>query len=262
MKSPLSIAKVVSALVLVTMSAPRAARAQIHNVQSILAVEAEEGLSGTLTASADWRTGNIAYLFLSAAPVARYRAGNHLGIAAVQIDQKTSGDTTIISRFFEHLRYRYKISDRLLGEVFAQNTFDQVRRLEIRALVGAGPKFEILAGKGYGLGLGVAYMLEYEQIKDDTLADAGTTDLAHRASSYLTGYYEIDEQLRLVETLYYQPKLTHPRDGRMLNEAQLVVTVTKRLSFATSFSIAYDSRPPRTVQRVDTALTSSVTFEL
>jgi putative salt-induced outer membrane protein YdiY len=255
------ILKAIAALAIVGVWSGDAA-AQIHNVQSILATEAEEGLSGSVTASADWRTGNVAYLFLSASPVARYRKGKHLGIALAKIDHKTSPDTTIISRFFEHVRYRYQISDRWLGELFAQHTFDQVRRLEIRTLLGGGPKVDLLKGDNYGLGLGVAYMLEFERIKRDMIADAGNTDLAHRGSSYLVGHYELDERVQVVETIYVQPKLTRFSDTRVLNESRLTTKLGSRLAFSTAFVLAYDTHPPLEIKRLDTALTSSITLEL
>lgn len=239
----------------------RPAAAGIVNVQSILATEAEEGLSGALTGSIDWRTGNTDYLFLSAAPVARYRAGDHLFIGILRADRKTSEGTELVSRLFEHGRYRYSFTDRLLGEVFAQHEFDEIRRLQVRALVGAGPKFDVFKGEGYSASFGVAYMLEYERLRDDMQVDAGTDDLQHRISSYLLGHYEIDDRLQLVETFYVQPRLTDPNDIRFLNDSTLVVSVTKKLSFNTTFNVSFDNAPPATIEKLDTALTSSVTYD-
>lgn len=236
--------------------------AGIYNVQSILATEAEPGLSGAISGSADWRTGNVDYLFLSATPLARYRSGKHLMIAIVRADHKTSGGADIISRFFEHLRYRYDLSDRLLGEVFAQHEYDAIKRLQLRALVGAGPKLEIINEPSYGLDLGSSYMLEYERLRDDAFADAGATDLQHRNSTYLVARYERDERVQLVDSMYVQPRLTDARDIRLLNESQLTFKLTKRLSFTTAFTIAYDSSPPDDIKKLDTALVSSLTFEL
>jgi putative salt-induced outer membrane protein YdiY len=238
------------------------ARAGIYNVQSILATEADPGLSGAISGSADWRTGNVDYLFLTATPLARYRSGKHLIIGLAEVNHKTSGGSKIISRFFEHLRYRYQISDRVLGEVFAQHEFDAIKRLKLRALVGAGPKLEIVSNKSFGIDLGVSYMLEYESLQDDGPPDSGATDLQHRNSTYLVGRYELDERVQLVETLYVQPRLTGARDLRVLNESQVTFKVTKRLSFTTALSIAYDSRPPDTIKKLDTALKSSLTLEL
>lgn len=238
------------------------AHAGIYNVQSILATEADPGLSGAISGSADWRTGNIDFLSLTASPVARYSSGDHLIIGMVNANHKTSNDSTIINRFFEHLRYRYQISDRLLAEVYGQHEFDGVKRLKLRALAGAGPKVEVLRHKSYGLDLGVSYMLEYEALQDDGPMDSGVTDLQHRNSTYLVGRYELDERVQFFETFYFQPRLTGASDYRILNESQISFSITKRLSFATALNISYDANPPDTIKKLDTALKSSLTFEL
>lgn len=239
----------------------RSARAGIVNVQSVLATEANEGLSGNLSGSLDWRTGNIDYLFVSASPVARVRMGDHLLIGIVRLERKSSQGTTLVSRTFEHLRYRYTINDWLLGEVFAQHEYDAIRRLQLRSLVGAGPKIDLFEGKGYGLAFGVAYMLEYERLRDDMEIDAGARDFQHRISSYLVGHYEIDDRLQVVGTTYAQPEITEPSDVRFLLESSLVVSLTKQLSLSNTFNVSYDSRPPATIEKVDTALITSVAYE-
>ncbi|MCP4447304.1 MAG: DUF481 domain-containing protein [Myxococcales bacterium] len=238
------------------------ANAGIYNMQSILATEADEGISGAISGSANWRRGNVDYLFLSATPLARYRVGNHLIIGMMRGDHKTSGGATIISNTLEHLRYRYTISDALLGEVFAQHEFNDVKRLNLRALVGAGPKATLVNGSSYALDVGVSYMLEYQRLQDDEFADAGNTDVQHRNSTYVTGHYQADDRVQLAESVYVQPRLTDASDIRLLSETQLTFKMTKRLSFTSSLTIAYDSRPPDAVKRLDTALSSSISFEL
>ena len=249
-------------LTLLLLAWPRVTTAGIYNMQSILATEADEGLSGAISGSADWRTGNVDYLFLSTTPLARYRSGDHLLIGMARGDRKTGGGATILSSTLEHIRYRYTISDALLGEAFAQHTYDAIKRLNLRALLGAGPMVTIVEGKSYGLNLGVAYMLEYEKLRDDDLADAAATQLQHRNSTYLTGHYEAKDRFQISESVYVQPRLTGASDIRLLSESQLTFKITERLSYTTSFTIAYDSRPPLSIKTLDTALQSSITFEL
>jgi putative salt-induced outer membrane protein YdiY len=246
----------------ITAAATPRAHAGIYNVQSILSSEADPGISGAISGSADWRTGNVDFVSLSATPVARYSSGDHLIIGIANANYKTSKGSTIISRVFEHLRYRYHISDRVLAEVYGQHEFDGIKRLKLRALAGVGPKVEVLRDKSYGLNLGVSYMLEYEELQNDGPADAGATDLQHRSSAYIVGRYELDDRVQFFETMYVQPRLTGASDYRILNDAQISFTITKRLSFATSFNISYDANPPETIKKLDTALKSSLTYEI
>jgi len=246
------------------------ADAGIVNVQSILASNAPEGVSGSITGSADWRTGNTNLLLLSAAPTARFRAGDHLVIALVQGDfgRTTVADQskTIMKKTFEHLRYRYTLTSRLLGEAFAQHTFDEFRRIELRVVAGAGPKYDFVQRAGVSAAVGVAYMLEYERV-DDAYRDSGDEQLVHRASSYLTGSYSLDDRVQLVETLYAQPRLTDFGDVRLLNDTSVVLKLTSKVSLTTSFNISYDSEPPEPIdpagveiETVDTALKTAISI--
>lgn len=249
------------ALLLLVVGSTMDAHAGIYNMQSTLATEPEEGVSGSISASADWRTGNIDYLQLTATPLARYHSGRHLVVGLASANRRTSDGNVIISRFFEHLRYRYDLSDNFLGEVFAQHEFDAVKRLELRALVGGGPKFNIVNSKSVNLDVGISYMFEYEKLQDDGNTDAGAIYIQHRNSTYLVASYQLDERVKLVESAYLQPKLTDFADLRIQSESELMFKLTDSLSFSSSFTLAYDAKPPNTIQKLDTALKSTISYE-
>lgn len=252
-----------AALLLAVMSGP--AEAQIKNVQSALATDVPDGVSGNFGGSLDWRTGNISFLSLAASASVRVREGKNLLIGLVDMGRKSSDGNLIFGRTFEHIRYRYLLEDWVLLEAFAQHTFDARKRLSIRMVGGFGPKVDIHEGKRFGVGVGVAYMYELEQLSvvddDPSVTDSGTNDTAHRLSSYLVGHYELGERLQLVETFYVQPRLDDFDDTRLLNQSSLVVKATDKLSLATTFTLAFDNRSPQTVDKTDTALQTTLTFE-
>lgn len=251
---------VLSIALIAAVAAP--AHAGIQNVQSALATETKEGFSGNLTGSMEWRTGNISFLSMALGGSARIREGKNLLIGLVNLGRKSSDGDLIFGRTFEHMRYRYLLNDWLLLEAFAQHEYDAKRRLNFRALGGFGPKADILEGDGYRVGGGVAYMYELEQLSvAEGTADSGTNDTAHRLSSYLVGSYEYSDRLQLVETFYVQPRLTDAADTRLLSESSMVVRATKKLSLTTSFTVAYDNRTPETVEKTDTALQTTLTYE-
>lgn len=279
MATPAMIATLTELAVLAAVIAwPVPGQAGIINIQSILATEAEEGLSGSVTGSLDWRAGNSERLTTSLATMARYKTGKHLIIGLARGDLFRNGDGTVERNTFEHARYRYSIDTRLLGELFVQHEFSEVRRLDLRALVGIGPKVDILRDERFYVSLGVAYMLEYEHLQDQWKVDADADDtedtvLNHRLSSYVTASYELDEdRMAVTQTLYVQPRITDPADVRLLGESQLTVNLTRRLSLTTSFVLALDSKPPvqdstvpaaerePDVEPYDTTLKSAITY--
>lgn len=246
----------------------RPAAADIVNVISVISVAPEEGLTGSLTGAIDARRGRVSRLVVSAAPVLRYRHHSHLFITygSGEYDQ----DNETVNRLFGHMRYRYRVTPRVIGEVFTQHETNPGVEQAYRGLVGAGPLFNLLERKHGRVALGVAYMLEYERIEDElpegVVCPPGCTadpGLQHRISSYLTANYQLDTNLQLVETLYVQPLVTDPAsDFRLLNDIQIAVLVTKYLSFNTTLSWIYDRAPNPTIyEHYDITLKSALTVQ-
>jgi hypothetical protein len=253
-----------AALVVMTLlcAVPEQAHAQIVNVQGLVGQDLPEGFSGQLDASGDWRTGNTELLLVSGAATLRYKAGDHLVFAMARGAYARVGDDQILGNVFEHLRYRWKLTPRWTAEAFAQHEFDEFRRLQLRALVGAGPRLTLLEDKRAGLIVGVAYMFETEKYDDKAgTGDAGASHQHHRLSSYVLFTSAINEVVSFAETVYYQPKIDHPQDFRVLNETLLQVKLSDRFSFKTAFVLAHDSTPPQTVKATDTALQTGLSYK-
>lgn len=246
-----------------TSGADGRAHAGIVNVQSALATEAKEGVSGSVTGSVDWQTGNRERLLFRLAPVIRLRAGKHLLIGMANGDYLRENDDL---RVFEHLRYRYQFNKRWIGEVFAQHEYNEKRLLLLRALVGMGVRYQILDCKKTQIGVGVAYMAEYEVLKED--ADFGPVPeyesplFNNRLSSYITGSYEVDDRVQLAQTLYVQPLITDLADIRLFSESAVTLRITKALLFRTSLVLSYDHKPPDYggVKPLDSTLLSSIVY--
>ena len=243
-------------LVLVT---PREAAAQIVNVQGLFdETTAPLGVSGGAELSLDWRTGSTNLLVVRGAVLGQWRTEKHTVLGVVRGEYGYAQDTLIVSKVLEHVRYRYRFTDWLAGETFLQHELDAFRRLRLRALAGAGPRFTLWSSEGSSLILGVAAMLELEQLRFDNLPDAGQQTVDVRMSSYVLGRVKLSDNLSFVETLYVQPKLTQFSDIRVLNDSLLALDINKHLTFSTGFVLTFDSAPPATVSRFDTQLRSSL----
>jgi putative salt-induced outer membrane protein YdiY len=259
-------AALLALLAVALLAWPRAAHAQIVNVQSLLGQDVAEGFSGNLDAGADWRTGNTELLLVQGAATLRYKHEDHLVFAIVRGAYSRVGtgadEEQIIGNTFEHLRYRWKLTPRLTAEAFGQHEYDEFRRLQLRALVGVGPRVTLSEQKSAGLVVGVAYMFEYQELdrKVDAI-DAGRTESTSRLSSYLMFTSALNEVVTFVDTVYYQPSLERAGDFRVLDETQLQVKLTEHFTFKTAFVLAHDSAPPLTVESTDTALQTGVSFK-
>jgi len=247
-------------LVVMGVLAPgREAAAQIVNVQALFdEATAPMGLSGGVDLSLDWRTGSTNLIATRVLASGQWRTPTHTVLAVGRGEYNFAKDELLVSRFLEHLRYRYRLSDWLSVEAFAQHELDAFRRLLARALVGAGPRFTLWSTEEASLVFGAALMGEYEQLRRDGEVDAGTERLDPRLSSYALGRVKLAQNMSLVETLYVQPRLTRLADLRILNETLLVVTPNARFTFSLGFIITYDAEPPATVSPLDTQLRTAL----
>jgi hypothetical protein len=237
------------------------AHAQIVNVQALIGDDPEPGLSGSVEAGADYRRGNVDLVLARAAATARYRRGDDLVFAIVKGEYGRTGEPsqTFVSKVFEHLRYRRVLTSILTAEAFAQHEGDRFRRLRVRALVGAGPRVRLAGDATWTLHGGVAYMLEYEQLSDDALAEAAARGFAHRLSAYLVGHLAVNEHVTASATGYLQPRVDRVRDVRLLGEAALAAALTTRLAFKTALAVARDSEPPPEIEKTDVSVQSTLT---
>lgn len=230
------------------------AGAQIVNVQPLLAKhEMRPGLGLALESALDWRTGNTSLLLFSANLVTRYRHGRHhlflLGHAELGIK---SGER-FLSKDLEHLRYRVEVTRGFDLETFVQHDRDEFRRSALRVVWGFGPRLRIIMTRRYEVAVAAAYLGEYQQIRQDEQPDAGATRLMHRISTYATFVIRLG-RFSLAETVYAQPRIGLPEDVRLLEETELLGSITEHLSLKIAWTLAYDNVPPIAVQPLDTGV--------
>ena len=241
---------------------PLSAPAQIVNVQARFAGEPEPGLHGAMEASLDWRTGSQEYLAVRGGLTGTANYGNHLFLALGQGEHGLSSGERTLSRTLEHLRYRYRIHDHLFAEAFVQHEYNAFRRLQLRGLAGAGPRFLLVREKVFTAAVGVALMIEREELGHDDLPDAGRVTTDARFSSYVVGQLQLMENLTVAQTLYVQPRADRFSDVRLLNETAITARANPRVGLTLGLLLFYDRAPPAGVPRLDSQLRTAlaVTF--
>jgi putative salt-induced outer membrane protein YdiY len=238
------------------LAAPSSASAQIVNVQGALAGDIEPGWSGKLTGTLDWRTGNTDLVQVGGSASVTYRCGPRLALAILRAEYGEGNGTKLSQKTFEHLRGRQELGGRWLWEAFGQHEYDAFRRLSVRALAGTGPAVRLIKTGKTRLLAGVAYMFELERLdRRAGVSDAGKQSIAHRASTYLTGAFALDEdRVTASQTLYVQPRLDDPSDLRLLSETSITTKLSSRLTLTNRLVIAHDASPPDQIEKLDSAL--------
>ena len=143
----------------------------------------------------------------------------------------------LVNKGYLHARYNYEWSKTITPEVFGQAQYNSVQRIDLRTLLGAGPRFRIHDNDTLEAYFGTLYMYEYENIGDST---AYLT--AHRSSSYLSLNYFVSDIFSISNITYYQPSLVDFADFRVSTETSLNIYLNKRFTIRILYSLLYDSR--------------------
>jgi hypothetical protein len=238
-----------------TMAAP--AHGQIVNVQSLVGRAVQDGWTGNAALSGDWLAGNSRLRAGSATATQYWRGGPWLGLLTVAgaygIKGSATGwqETPFQQKIFEHGRLRRQLSDHLSAEAFVQHEYDRWRRLELRALVGGGLRWDGHPIDGLALAAGLSLMGQAEQLLSPKAGDPLGLVYELRLSSYLSGALELSKNAAVSATLYAQPQPMDPADIRGLVDVALQVAATPRWSLKLQHSLALDSRPPIGVEGYD-----------
>ncbi|WP_116108167.1 DUF481 domain-containing protein [Lewinella sp. IMCC34191] len=156
-----------------------------------------------------------------------------LGIADYKLVQ-VSGDNAV-NAGFGHLRHAYYLGDKWRWETFGQLQYNEQIRLQLRGLLGTGPRLKLLSIDDNRIYIGTLYMYEYDEV-----AEGDIIYRSHRLSSYLSFNVYPWEQLSISNTTYYQPILPDFRLPRLSTVTSLSLQLTNRLSVQTRFSLTHD----------------------
>ena len=231
------------------------ALAQIINVQPLVAKhEMRPGFGIAIEGAVDWRTGNIELLLASGNVIARYRHGRHHLFLLGHGEIGVSSGNTFLSKDVEHLRYRVAIAGPIDVETFVQHDRDQFRRMQLRMVWGGGPRLRLVMTRRVECAVAADYMGEYEQVYQDSQPDAGATRVMHRISTYATVVVRLGPRFSLAETVYAQPRIGLPQDIRMLEDAELLASVSDHISLKLGWSLTFESVPPIAVKPLDTGM--------
>jgi hypothetical protein len=244
-----------AALLAVLPWAPAAAQVNIERLR----LEGDrQGLSGSASVALTFQAGNAekrrgdgtvrldfvrpeshAFLFLS---------GDFDWTAGARVSNKG----------LAHVRHIHRTGARVSPEVFGQVNYDKARSLDLRTLVGAGARVVLTERDQGRASLGLAYMLEREELGLPPESVHPQESSHHRLSSFLALSLEPRPGLAVASTSYVQPRLDAFSDVRVLSQSQLAVQLLGPLSLDVTLNLAYDADPPDETESLDVSLRTGV----
>lgn len=247
-----------SLLILVLSILTTSMFSQIVNIENKRLFNKNEGVNGSAEVNFDYTLNTKEVLKLGNKIRINYLRKKHqLLLVTDHSIIKTDGNNSI-NKGFLHLRYNYTVKDsgRWSFEAYQQVQFNQIQKIDIRALLGTGFRVNLIDKISRQLIAGTGIMAEYED-----LIGIGTS-LHVLSSSYLSFDYQITKSVGLNTICYIQPKITDLGNYRFSNETSLRFIISKHLDFKVSYSVTHDSRDIEGVRKTNYVVKNALRMRL
>ena len=170
----------------------------------------------------------------------QYKDSTNLWLFINDINIQKIEGFSLVNRGTQHLRYNRRISKKVKWEAFLQAQYDAVSNIDLRAIVGTGPRFNLSVNDKYKFYLGTLVMYEHEKASV-AVPDRLQEDI--RASLYLSFSLYPTETLSIISTSYYQPRVDKFKDYRVSSNTSILLKILDDLAFKTTFNYFFDAFP-------------------
>lgn len=216
---------------------------QILNVESLRKVTDTTGWSGS--AAIDFtlqRSVNDFFIVANDFHI-QYKLTKHLFLLKNQLRFVKIEGENFSNNGITHVRYNYKWKPKITWEAFVQGQYNKVSKIDLRLLVGTGPRFKLSKLENYKFYLGTLIMYEHEE-----LADGSNTSRDFRGSTYFSFSMYPNTIFSFISTTYYQPLFSDIGDYRIASESAIGVKAFKNFTLKITYLFTYDSKPAIDIQ--------------
>ncbi len=235
----------------------------IVNIESKRADPAaqEEGFEGFVNVDISGDNGNTKESDLALSVQLNWAGENSSDLLMLNYAYGETANVKDTDQSFLHYRHVWLARETVSYEAFTQLETNEFTRLKLRSLLGGGIRLKLdLPEKPHSAYLGLGLFRSREDL--DPLISGGEVieDYTTRLNSYLVYRYHMNEHVRLLNMLYYQPDVSEFGDYRLLEQLAINVALNKSLSLTVSIDIAHDSRPPQNVETTDTSYRTGLEY--
>lgn len=230
---------------------------QILNVENLRRVTDTSGWSGNVSLSVQLIKNKNRIFNLSNRIRAQYKQDKSLWLFINDWSFKEANSTKLVSKSTQHLRYNYKLKPRVTYEAFLQSQSDEISDIVFRGLIGTGLRFKVSKSDAFRFYIGSLVMFEHENSKVTT---GNQYHNDWRASAYFSFNIRPKENISIVSTTYYQPRLDMFSDFRVSSETSIALNIVKNLAFKTTFSYNFDEFPVPGIPKEQYRLTNGIIY--
>ncbi len=234
----------------------------IVNIEKMRKDPSKEGFSGHMELSFGGASGNTKKNGGYAGTRLQWRKDHIINFAVLRYAYGESAGNRDTNNSFFHARHIHQQTSWRADEIFVQGETDEFARLSYRGLIGGGERFALIRnpkGQSAFLGMGVYYAME--RLEDTAGTTDGGRDEFFRLSTYFSYTHQINAQVSVISTTYYQPALEQFSDYRLLEEAGMGIKMSDRFMLNLSLDIIHDSKPPQTVNKTDIIYSTGLEYQ-
>ena len=210
-----------------------------------------------INASATTYAGNTQGVIFGSAALVGGRTARNFGYLDLSGDYTRLNGIVSVAKWFAHLRHNFEINSDLWWEEYAQLESDRFRRVQLREVVGVGPRVRALHHRLFELFFGTSYMVEATQL-DSVDQDPEGEGTFERWSNYVAATFNPDERIVISSVNYVQPRIDLFSDYKVLSVSGVDFKITRHLHSRVDVTGRYESRAPSDVRHVDLELKSSL----
>lgn len=228
---------------------------QIINVENKRLSAEKEGFVGTFDLGLNLIKNTAQILQFNNNIHLQYSKKNHtyLLLNDISFVQK-EGEEDWLNKGYQHFRYIYQ-NKKLGFEGFVQHQYDKAQKIQLRMLTGVGARWQLVKNDSLQFAMGFSTMNEYENpVGEDPFVQI-------RLSHYLSFAFQVNENISLSSTNYYQPLLTSWRDYRMSSQTALKLAVNKQFEFKIAGNVTFDSQPAEAVPLLNYHVVNGIAYK-
>ncbi len=230
--------------------------AQIINTESLRKVTDTSGWSGSISLNIDLKKNTAKIFKINNKIHIQYKNKKNLVLLMNDINYERFDGKSIISNSIQHFRYNYKLTKRTALEAFTQSQFNSISKVDFRWLLGTGLRFKLSQSENYKFYLGSLIMYEY----DKSTEEVPVINKDVRSSTYFSFSLYPTENISIVSTTYYQPKIDAFKDYRISSESSIAFSLYKNLGFKSTFNYFFDEFPVNGIPKTQYAFTNGLIY--
>lgn len=222
----------------------------ISNIESERPNPPEEGWSGSVKIGLNGKTGNQEERSHEGATRIVYRLDDDIFMVIAERDYGSTRGVKTTDKEFLHGRWVHLLNYDWAVEGFGQWEKDEFDNLTSRVLAGGGGRYSVAQKRdvySFALGLGA-----FHETEKQNLVSYQETNRLWRMNAYYAYNYQINDNVSLASTTYYQPSLSDFDDFRVLFDAGIAVKLSTRLQLHVNYRLTHDSEPAQNLLVVPT----------